>query len=91
MISLNTAPYPQLELRMSRTRAAEPYVQQKVSLPSTLMARFSLLHWDPVLSKPKYGAVSEVVTKLLANYVNQMEQGIDPLEAKPSEPDIKAL
>lgn len=75
---------------MSRKKAAEPYVQQKISLPSTLMARFGLLHWDPVLSKPRYGAVSEVLTKLLADYVNKMEQGQDPFAGK-SEPSLGDL
>jgi hypothetical protein len=58
---------------VSRKKTEEPYVQQKISLPATLMARFSMLHFDPVLSKTRYGAVSEVVTKLLTNYVNEME------------------
>lgn len=74
---------------MSQTRTTEPYVQTKVNFPATLMARFSLLHWDPVLSKPKYGEVSRVLTALLSNYVNQMETGVDPL-ATP-EPDVKDL
>lgn len=64
---------------VSRPKAPEPYVQQKISLPATLMARFSRLHWDPVLNKVRYGAVSEVATKLLTNYVNSMEAGHDPL------------
>lgn len=58
---------------MGKPRAIEPYVQQKVNLPATLMARFQLLHWDPVNRKVKYGAVSEVVTSLLTDYVNKME------------------
>ena len=58
---------------MSRPKAAEAYVQQKVNLPATLMARFTLLHWDPVLRKVRYGAVSEVVTKLLKDYVDAEE------------------
>lgn len=58
---------------MSKKRAAEPYVQQKVNLPATLMARFALLHWDPVLNKVKYAAVSEVITALLSDYVNKAE------------------
>lgn len=78
---------------MSRNRATEAYVQTKVNFPATLMARFSLLHWDPVLNKSRYGAVSEVLTKLLTNYVNQLETGVDPLaEPEPSsESQLKAL
>ncbi len=72
---------------MPRKKASDPYVQQKISLPATLMARFAMLHWDPVLSKPKYGAVSEIVTKLLSDYVNKMESG----EAPPIVPDEKDL
>lgn len=58
---------------MSRKRAAEPYVQQKINLPATLAARFSMLHWDPVAKKVKYGAYSEVISTLLADYVNKAE------------------
>lgn len=68
---------------MSRKRTPEPYVQQKISLPATLMARFARLHWDPVLQKVRYGAVSEVATKLLTDYVSRMESGEDITEPKP--------
>lgn len=58
---------------MSKKRAEEPYVQIKVNIPSTLAARFALLQWDVVNRKVKYGAYSEVFTKLLSDYVNQAE------------------
>lgn len=58
---------------MSRARAEEPYVQQKVNIPSTLAARFALLHWDPVLRKVQYGAYSKVMSKLLKDYVDAEE------------------
>jgi hypothetical protein len=58
---------------MSRRRAQEPYIQQKVSFPMTLFARFSRFHWDPVLNKPEYGAISRVMTQLLTDYVNKLE------------------
>lgn len=64
---------------MGKPRATEPYVQQKVNLPATLMARFSLLHWDPVLTKVKYGAVSTVMTHLLTEYM----RAIDAREREP--------
>lgn len=57
---------------MSRKRKT-PYVQQKVSIPATLLARFSRFHWDAAKSKVQYGAISEVLTRLLADYVNRME------------------
>lgn len=67
---------------MSRPRAAEAYVQQKISLPATLVARFTLLHFDPVLRKMKYGAMSEVISSLLSDYVNRME---NPTTTQPPE------
>jgi hypothetical protein len=57
---------------MSRTRKPY-YVQQKVSIPATLLARFSQFHWDAAKSKVKYGAISDVLTGLLTDYVNRME------------------
>lgn len=65
---------------MSKKRAPEPYVQQKVNLPATLMARFSLLHWDPVLRKVKYAAVSKVLTLLLTEYVRNAENSGEKLD-----------
>jgi hypothetical protein len=58
---------------MSRQKTPEPYVQQKVSFPATLLARFSRFHWDPVLNKMEYGAISRVMTDLLTDYVNRRE------------------
>jgi hypothetical protein len=58
---------------MSRQRTSEPYVQQKVSIPATLFARFSRFHWDPVLNKVQYGSISRILTELLSDYVNKME------------------
>ena len=63
--------YP--EEAMSRLRSREPWVQQKITLPATLLARFSRFHWDPVLNKPQYGAISRVMTELLTEYVNRLE------------------
>lgn len=65
---------------MVRPRASEPYVRQKVNFPATLVARFGNIHWDPVLRKPQYGAISHVLTTLLADYVNRVEHGERPLE-----------
>jgi len=58
---------------MSRRRTAEHYVQQKVSFPATLFARFSRFYWDPVLNKLQYGAISRVMTQLLSDHVNRLE------------------
>lgn len=66
---------------MSRRRSHEHYVQQKVSFPATLFARFSRFYWDPVLNKLQYGAISNVMTKLLTDHVNKLENP-NGLEAK---------
>lgn len=79
---------------IGRPRATEAYVQQKVSLPATLVARFSMLHTDPMTRKTKYGKISEVLTKLLTSYVNQMETGgTDPLAQREpeEEPPVENL
>lgn len=63
---------------MPRKRPDEGYIQQKISIPATLMARFQRLHWDPVLGKTRYGAISDVMTGLLTTYVNTIESGGHP-------------
>jgi hypothetical protein len=57
---------------MSRRRKPY-YVQQKVSIPATLLARFSKFHWNAAQNKVQYGAISDVLTALLSDYVNRME------------------
>ena len=76
MLQSNTAPFCP-ELPLSRQRKSEPYVQQKVNLNATVMARFTRIHWDPTLQKVRYAAVSQVVNKLLADYVNKIESGAE--------------
>jgi hypothetical protein len=71
---------------MSRQRI-EPYVQQKVSIPATLFARFSRFHWDPVLNRVQYGAISKVLTDLLTDYVNKMENPDAPPLSPEKEPE----
>lgn len=63
---------------MSRKRKTDPYVQQKISIDAALMARFTLIYWDPTLRKMKYGAVSQVINTLLSDHVNKIESGIVP-------------
>lgn len=94
MLGHNTGPFPPFSEphSMSRVRAAEPYIQQKVNLPATLMARFNELHWDPVLQKPQYGSVSRILTDLLTDYVNRMEhQGKAIVAEASSEPKLDKL
>lgn len=62
------------EFLLSRSKKTA-YVQQKVSFDAVVMARFQRIHWDPVLGKAKYGAVSQVLNRMLADYVNKVEAG----------------
>jgi hypothetical protein len=62
---------------MSRSRKPY-YVQQKVSIPATLLARFSRFHWNAAQNKVQYGAISTVLTALLSDYVNRMENNPSP-------------
>lgn len=71
---------------MSRPRTTEPYVQQKISLPATLMARFSLHHFDPIHNKTRYGAISAVLSRLLSDYMNRIDAGHPPMEIKDTPP-----
>lgn len=90
MLRLTTAPFC-MEFTVPKSRATEAYVQQKVSLPATLVARFAMLHFDPVLQKTRYGAISDVLSALLTNYVNSMENGIDPLAEQQESSNLEAL
>ena len=76
---------------MPKPRATEAYVQQKVSLHATTVARFQLLHFDPVLQKTRYGAMSAVLNSLLTNYVNARENGFDPLAEQDALNSLKGL
>lgn len=76
---------------MPKPRSSEAYVQQKVSLNATVVARFSLLHFDPVLQKTRYGALSSVMNALLTDYVNARENGFDPLAEREASSNHKAL
>lgn len=78
---------------MTRQRTPEPYVQQKVSIPATLLARFSRFHWNPTLNRVEYGAISKVLTVLLTDYVNKMENppSIVPDQEPPAPVDKEKL
>lgn len=58
---------------MGRRKTPEPFIQQKVSFPATLFARFSRFYWNPTLNKLEYGAISKVMTELLTDHVNKLE------------------
>src|SRR5215831_8312559 len=81
IIALITAPIGLLSLlsgekgkeTVTRQRTTEPYIQQKITIPATLAARFSRFHWDAAKNKVQYGAISKIVTELLSDYVNKLE------------------
>lgn len=73
IIALIKAPFTQRDLMAGRPKTDEPYIQTKINIPSTLAARFALLHQDPVTKKVAYGAYSNIITELLLRYVETEE------------------
>ena len=53
-----------------RPKSPEQLVRKQVHIPAYLAAEFELLHFDPVYRKPRYGVWSEVVTKLIREYMD---------------------
>ena len=45
-----------------------------VSLPADLLAKIDILHWDIVRGKPKHGARSRLIQKLLRTYLREREE-----------------
>lgn len=63
---------------MTGVRRAEPSVARKVYLPPRLAGKIDLLLIDEMRRKPRYGAFSHLVTKLLNEYLNNIEKGLKP-------------
>ena len=45
-----------------------------ISLPSDLLEEIDKLHWDIVRGKPKHGARSKLIQKLLRAYLRDREE-----------------
>jgi hypothetical protein len=84
--SVNCPVYPAytahfLEFKpLSRRRNAIPPVCKKLSLPSDLVAAVETKLFDVHRGKPTYGAFAELVTALLQNWLNDVEQPISATE-----------
>ena len=58
---------------MSGIKRAEPSIARKVYLPPRLNVKVDQLLMDDMRSKARYGAFSQLVTKLLNEYINKLE------------------
>lgn len=67
-------------MRTGRPKHAVPPVEWKNSLPSDLAAQVELLLKDPMRDKPRYGARSVLIEKLLRAWLAGVIQGA--VEAK---------
>lgn len=55
-----------------------PHETRAINLPTDLLARLDLLYNDPVRGKPRYGALSKLVTTLLNEYLTDVAVGRRP-------------
>lgn len=75
--------------KVGRPALLVPTTDWKVRIPVDLAAKADLLHLDPVRGTPTYGARSELITRLLREYLEnlskdkKLDEGIDNL-AKPA-------
>lgn len=56
---------------MPRRRHTDPPSKVTISLPSTLLAKISLILFDPVRGKRKHGELSSLITKLLEDWIKE--------------------
>jgi hypothetical protein len=59
---------------VSRSPSADPPVEITLSIPQSVRERLDILLWDPVRKKPKYGAFSKLVTKLLRAWIKKQKE-----------------
>lgn len=57
---------------MTGIKRSEQTVARKVYLPQSLAGRIDLLLVDDMRRKPRYGAFSQLVTKLLNEYLHNL-------------------
>lgn len=62
---------------MARKEKLDPPVEFRAHIPTSLAIEVAKRLWDPVLRKQKYGAASELATRLLNDWI-KTEQ-VNPL------------
>lgn len=58
--------------KVGRPALLVPTTDWKVRIPVDLAAKADLLHLDPVRGTPTYGARSELITRLLREYLDNL-------------------
>lgn len=64
---------------MSGIKRAEPTVARRIYLPARLAAEVDLLLIDDMRHKPRYGALSQLCTKLLNEYIAKLKTAPVPV------------
>lgn len=72
---------------MSGIKRAEPTIAKKVYLPQSLSVKCDQLLVDDMRGRPKYGAFSQLVTKLLNEYFARLAASRVSPQPKPQEQD----
>lgn len=71
---MTTAPYSWDNKTMPKQRP-EKLAKIKVSLPASLLAQVDIHFFDPVTGKPRYGARSALIERLLRKWVREQKRG----------------
>lgn len=61
--------------KLGRRPNVVPSVEWKAHIPVDLAGQVELLLLDPVTSKPRHGARSELVTRLLRDWILNQQKG----------------
>ena len=57
------------------TKYTEPRVRREYQLPESLALAFDLYLYDPVRGRPKFGKGSEVVARLIREFLSKQKVG----------------
>lgn len=71
--------------KLGRKPNAVPTIDWKCYVPVNIAAQVDLLLTDPLTGKPKLGARSELVTKLLIRWLNEVKARQPSTPPQPSE------
>ncbi len=56
-----------------RPQLSDPPIEWKISLPSSVAAQIELHLLDPLSGKPKHGARSKLITRLLRTWIKSQQ------------------
>jgi len=59
---------------MGKKAHADPPVEMRINVPQSIAAKMELLLLDPLTRRPRYGARSDLITKLLREWISSKEK-----------------